>query len=129
MYVSVTCINAFDFEMAHQSQRLRGLKPPKSPKPQKLPPPTPVSTPLYIALVLEIRIPDQAGLQSHVKANMEWKRSLSRCKRSISDVILRYNWHLSLIVCASVVAQLSRLAVAVGVDTKMMRPGNFLSYE
>ena len=38
MYVSVTCINAFDFEMAHQSQRLRGLKPPKSPKPQKLPP-------------------------------------------------------------------------------------------
>ena len=127
MYVSVTCINAFDFEMAHQSQRLRGLQPPKSPKPQKLP--TPVSTPLYIALVLEIRIPDQAGLQSPVKANMEWKRSLGRCKRSISDVILRYNWHLSLIVCASVVAQLSRLAVAVGVDTKMMRPGNFLSYE
>ena len=49
---------------------------------------------------------------------MEWKESLSRYRRSISDV--RYNWHLSLLlICACVVAQQSLLALVVGVDANI----------
>ena len=58
------------------------------------------------------------------------RRSPSRYRPSISDVIVHWNWHVLVIICVCIVAQPSLLAQTVGVDAMMIqgkvwRPGRY----
>ena len=52
---------------------------------------------------------------------MKRRRSPSRYRPSISDVIVHWNWHVSVIICVCIVAQPSLLAQTEGVDAMMIQ--------